>query len=54
MHYGTFRLADDTPLEALTRLEADRIKRGIEAERVVNLWLGETWKLAGNDKREHN
>ena len=29
MHYGTFRLADDTAREALDRLEADRTRRGI-------------------------
>ncbi|WP_424767345.1 MBL fold metallo-hydrolase [Paenibacillus sp. sgz302251] len=47
MHYGTFKLADDTPQEALERLEADRTKRGVEAERVVVLPLGQTWRLSG-------
>ncbi|MEK3882830.1 MBL fold metallo-hydrolase [Paenibacillus sp. PL2-23] len=46
MHYGTFKLADDTPKEALDRLEQGRKQSGIEEERVVVLPLGETWRLA--------
>lgn len=42
MHYGTFRLADDTAREALDRLEADRERRGIAPERIRVLGLGET------------
>lgn len=46
MHYGAFKLADDTPKEALDRLEAERRSRGIGEERVIVLPLGETWRLA--------
>ncbi|MCU6712205.1 MBL fold metallo-hydrolase [Paenibacillus sp. J5C_2022] len=45
MHYGAFKLADDTPLEALDRLEAERARRMIEAERMILLPHGETWRL---------
>jgi len=45
MHYGAFRLADDTPREALDRLEAERQRLGLEEERVVVLPLGETLRL---------
>ncbi|KFN08646.1 MBL fold metallo-hydrolase [Paenibacillus macerans] len=45
MHYGTFRLADDTAREALDRLEADRKRRGIPAETVRILHHGETFRL---------
>ncbi|WP_424992003.1 MBL fold metallo-hydrolase [Paenibacillus castaneae] len=47
MHYGAFKLADDTPREALDRLEADRRKREIEEGRVLVLPHGETWLLSG-------
>lgn len=47
MHYGAFKLADDTPRDALNRLEADRIKRNISNERVLVLPQGETWHLSG-------
>lgn len=46
MHYGAFKLADDTPREALDRLEAGRRSRRLEQERLVILPHGETWKLA--------
>ncbi|GAA0410920.1 MBL fold metallo-hydrolase [Paenibacillus motobuensis] len=42
MHYGTFRLADDTAREALDRLEADRTRRGIPEEQIRVLHHGET------------
>lgn len=45
MHYGAFKLADDTPLEALERLEAERLRRGLREDRVIVLPHGETWKL---------
>ncbi|BBH21866.1 membrane protein [Paenibacillus baekrokdamisoli] len=48
MHYGSFRLADDTPREALDRLEAERAKRQIVPARVVKLQHGETWRLNEN------
>ncbi|WP_138755263.1 MBL fold metallo-hydrolase [Paenibacillus sinopodophylli] len=47
MHFGTFKLADDTPREALDRLEAERRCRSISDERIVILPLGETWRLSG-------
>lgn len=45
MHYGTFRLADDTPREALDRLEAERQRLGIAAERIQILGHGETLRI---------
>lgn len=45
MHYGTFRLADDTAREALDRLEADRAKRGIPEDAIKVLLHGETLRL---------
>ncbi|MFD0589851.1 MBL fold metallo-hydrolase [Paenibacillus sp. GCM10027627] len=45
MHYGAFKLADDTPREALDRLEAERCRRCMEEDRLMVLPLGETWKL---------
>jgi hypothetical protein len=47
MHYGAFKLADDTPREALDRLEAERRKRCIEDDRILVLPHGETWRLSG-------
>ncbi|CAM4417643.1 L-ascorbate metabolism protein UlaG (beta-lactamase superfamily) [Paenibacillus endophyticus] len=47
MHFGAFKLADDTPREALDRLEAERRSRSIPDERIVILPLGETWRLSG-------
>lgn len=48
MHYGAFKLADDTPKEALDRLENGRQQQRIAAERLVILPHGETWRLRGN------
>lgn len=45
MHYGTFRLADDTAREALDRMEADRAKRGISEEAIKVLIHGETLRF---------
>ncbi|MEK3733443.1 MULTISPECIES: MBL fold metallo-hydrolase [Paenibacillus] len=45
MHYGTFKLADDTAQEALERLEAERKRLGIAEERVRVLKYGETFKV---------
>ncbi|MFC3749905.1 MBL fold metallo-hydrolase [Paenibacillus sp. GCM10012306] len=42
MHYGTFRLADDTAREALDRMEEARKAHGISQERVQVLSHGET------------
>jgi L-ascorbate metabolism protein UlaG (beta-lactamase superfamily) len=47
MHYGAFKLADDTPREALDRLEAERRKRCIADDRILVLPHGETWRLSG-------
>lgn len=45
MHYGTFKLADDTPKEALDRLEAERERLGIAKERIRVLGHGETLRI---------
>lgn len=45
MHYGAFRLADDTPKEALDRLQAEWSRRNLEPERLKLLKHGETLKL---------
>ncbi|WP_379131320.1 MBL fold metallo-hydrolase [Paenibacillus sp. sgz500958] len=42
MHYGTFRLADDTAREALDRMELSRQSHGIDQERIKVLSYGET------------
>ncbi|OMD38387.1 MBL fold metallo-hydrolase [Paenibacillus odorifer] len=42
MHYGTFRLADDTAREALDRMESARVKHGISENRIRTLSYGET------------
>ncbi|OBZ13480.1 MULTISPECIES: MBL fold metallo-hydrolase [Bacillales] len=47
MHYGAFKLADDTPREALDRLENERRKRRIDEERILIMPHGETWRLSG-------
>jgi len=45
MHYGAFRLADDTPKEALDRLHAEWTKRSLPEDRLKTLLLGETLLL---------
>ncbi len=42
MHYGAFRLADDTPQEALDRLLADWRRRELDSSRLKMLKHGET------------
>ncbi|WP_150273474.1 MBL fold metallo-hydrolase [Paenibacillus tepidiphilus] len=42
MHFGTFRLADDTAREALDRMELARVAAGIAEERIRALGYGET------------
>ncbi|MNN46633.1 metal-dependent hydrolase [compost metagenome] len=42
MHYGTFKLADDTAREALDRMEAERKRRGIPEDAIRVLLYGET------------
>ncbi len=44
MHYGAFKLADDTPREALDRLEAERRRLKLPEERVVVLPVGHVWQ----------
>ncbi|MEC0372675.1 MBL fold metallo-hydrolase [Paenibacillus chibensis] len=45
MHYGTFRLADDTAREALDRMEAERKRLGIAEDRLKVLKYGETLRI---------
>lgn len=45
MHYGTFRLADDTAQEALDRMEIERERLGIGKEQIRILKYGETFKV---------
>ncbi|MFC4809844.1 MBL fold metallo-hydrolase [Paenibacillus sp. GCM10023250] len=45
MHYGSYKLADDTPREALDRLEAEIRRLRLEAGTVRILPHGETWRL---------
>lgn len=45
MHYGAFRLADDTPREALDRLLAEWERRGLPQDRLHVLLHGGTLKL---------
>lgn len=45
MHYGTFRLADDTAQEALERMELERKRLGIGDEQIRILKHGETFKV---------
>lgn len=47
MHYGTFKLADDTAREALDRLEADRKRRGLPKDAIHLLHYGETFHVKG-------
>ncbi|MDG0813034.1 MBL fold metallo-hydrolase [Cohnella rhizosphaerae] len=42
MHYGAFRLADDTPKEALDRLNAEWERRGLPPDRLWTLEHGRT------------
>ncbi|MGP1908559.1 MBL fold metallo-hydrolase [Metabacillus sp. JX24] len=43
MHYGAFRLADDTGPEALERLFAEWEKRGLDPDKLNVMKIGETW-----------
>ncbi|TVY01143.1 MBL fold metallo-hydrolase [Cohnella terricola] len=45
MHYGAFKLSDDTPAEALRRLEAERVRLGIPQEKLLLLQHGETMRF---------
>lgn len=46
MHYGSFKLSDDTPEDALQRLETGRAELGIPKERLLLLHHGETLRFA--------
>lgn len=48
MHYDAFRLADDTPQEALNRLHAEWQRRELPAERLWTMEVGKT-KLWSSD-----
>jgi L-ascorbate metabolism protein UlaG (beta-lactamase superfamily) len=52
MHYGTFKLADDTPKEALDRLEAERRRLGIAKERIRVLGHGEMLRIENRKVKE--
>ncbi|KEZ48313.1 MBL fold metallo-hydrolase [Metabacillus indicus] len=43
MHYGAYRLADDTGPEALERLFAEWEKRGLDPDKLNVMKIGETW-----------
>ncbi|MBS4197472.1 MBL fold metallo-hydrolase [Lederbergia citri] len=45
MHYGAYRLADDTPKEALDRMNAEWERRDLDKERLKAMNIGETIKL---------
>lgn len=45
MHYGSFRISDDTPREALDRLEAEWGRRELAPERLRILCHGETFRV---------
>jgi L-ascorbate metabolism protein UlaG (beta-lactamase superfamily) len=45
MHYGAFKLSDDTPVQALQRLEAARARLGIPEEKLLMLRHGETMRF---------
>jgi L-ascorbate metabolism protein UlaG (beta-lactamase superfamily) len=49
MHWGTFKLADEPLDEPPARLEAERARRGLAAERVRALAVGETVDLSRQD-----
>lgn len=53
MHYGAFKLADDTPKEALDRLLADWRKRGLDDRRLVVPRLGEPFGEKRAPKPQH-
>ncbi len=50
MHYGSFKLADDTPREALDRLEAERNRLGINKNLIKVLAHGETLCVPDEEK----
>lgn len=53
MHYGTFRLADDTAREALDRMEAERVRLKIEEQRIRVMLHGETLRVQPELRRRN-
>ncbi|GIO12748.1 membrane protein [Cohnella xylanilytica] len=51
MHYDAFRLADDTPKEALDRLLAEWERRGLPPERLWAMELGRTKTWSADEAR---
>ncbi|GAX88851.1 MBL fold metallo-hydrolase [Effusibacillus lacus] len=49
MHYGAFRLADDTPKEALERLLAEWDRLGLPQSKLKILKHGETLRISGKE-----
>ncbi|MBB6671749.1 MBL fold metallo-hydrolase [Cohnella nanjingensis] len=45
MHYGAFKLSDDTPKQALERLESERSRLGISRDKLFLLHHGETMRF---------
>lgn len=52
MHFGTFRLADDTAREALDRMEQARVAQGLGEERIRTLGYGETLVVQPEERPE--
>jgi len=50
MHYGAYRLADDTPKEGLDRLLAEWEKRELDEKNLRVLKIGETFKIVSSCK----
>ncbi|UZJ78390.1 MBL fold metallo-hydrolase [Fictibacillus sp. KU28468] len=50
MHYGAYRLADDTGPEALERLGKEWARKGMEQQGLKILSLGETWWKSGKEQ----
>jgi L-ascorbate metabolism protein UlaG (beta-lactamase superfamily) len=51
MHWGTFKLTDEPLDEPPRRLEAERLRLGVPAERVQALAVGETVEVGGRAER---
>ncbi|MCZ8514093.1 MBL fold metallo-hydrolase [Paenibacillus filicis] len=54
MHYGAYKLSNDTPLEALNRLKSEWKRRGLATERLHLLKLGETMPGQTLHNKEEN
>lgn len=53
MHYGAFKLSDDTPFEALDRLETARNRMGIPGDKLLLMQHGETLRFESNYPQPH-